>query len=370
MKGEEGGNRLHVAGNDVATPQKTILTVAPFPRSIKANPYCDLLCDHLEELNVAIVRDSEFAVDWLRKHRGRIDVLHFHWLAPHYQHWRGGVFTFLSAGFFFLKLILARRWGYTIVWTMHNYRPHGSRTEYMDVIVRAAMVRMAKVIVHCNYARTLLERSDNGRHQIHVIPHGSYISHYPNTINREDARRRLGLPADAHVFLCFGLIRAYKGVEEMVRAFEQLHKSTAHLLIVGRPFGKDGEEIVENLKKHSDNSRIHLEARFVPDEDVQLYFNACDVVVCPFEDILTSGSVILGLSFKRGVIVPNIGCLRELENSGAAIVYDRSDSSGLLEAMRESVCSDVSQLGEKAFALASDLRWDRIAKMHLDVYVN
>ena len=76
-------------------------------------------------------------------------------------------------------------------------------------------------------------------------------------------------------------------------------------------------------------------SRFFPNEELQLLFNAADVGVFPFADVLTSGSVITALSFGIPVIVPDIGCLPEVALPQAGIVYDHDDADGLRRAMLE-----------------------------------
>jgi glycosyltransferase involved in cell wall biosynthesis len=58
--------------------------------------------------------------------------------------------------------------------------------------------------------------------------------------------------------------------------------------------------------------RMRLE--FVPDDELQLYFAAADLVVLPFEEILNSGSAILALSFNCPIYVPHSGALVELRD--------------------------------------------------------
>ena len=93
----------------------------------------------------------------------------------------------------------------------------------------------------------------------------------------------------------------------------------ARLLIAGRPRG--GASTTRLAAAAAADRRIRLPLRFVPDDELQVWLRAADVVVLPFRDILTSGSAILALSFGRPVVAPALGCLPETVPT-AGVLYD------------------------------------------------
>src|SRR5262249_51713199 len=116
--------------------------IAAFPRRVEANPYCELLYDHVERLGVDVL-EGRSGVRWLLAHRGRVRVLHFHWPERHFDRRRAG-----SALGFAVRLLLARALGYRLVWTVHNLAPHDG-TNAGDRLVRAVLRRTATLVVHC-----------------------------------------------------------------------------------------------------------------------------------------------------------------------------------------------------------------------------
>ncbi len=62
--------------------------------------------------------------------------------------------------------------------------------------------------------------------RIHVVPHGvdPAIFRPPSVEERADARRALGLPEAAFVFLNVGAMTANKGIDLLIRAFEVVHR--------------------------------------------------------------------------------------------------------------------------------------------------
>jgi beta-1,4-mannosyltransferase len=189
-----------------------------------------------------------------------------------------------------------------------------------------------------------------------VIPHGSYLGAYPDTLTREEARTRLGIPDAGPVLLFLGAVRGYKGTDELVAAFHALPDPAARLLIAGKPRG-DG--IAERLRAAVvADPRIRLHLGHVPDEELQVWLRAADVVTLPFRDILTSGSAILALSFGRPVVAPALGCLPETVPADAGILYDPDLPGALESALHRALAADLDIMGNAALARARELDWD------------
>jgi glycosyltransferase involved in cell wall biosynthesis len=327
------------------------MAVAALPRRLDTNPYCELLYDHVEKLGVAVV-DGRSGVRWLVRARRRVAVLHFHWPERHFR--QGSLASALG---FALRLCVARFLGYRIVWTVHNAVPHEG-TGAGDRLVRAVLRRVARLVVHCEAARRTLGPS--GRDAL-VIPHGSYVGRYPNGITPAAARQRLGLEPEARVFLAFGQVRPYKNLDALARVFRGLDAPDARLVIAGEPVCGTRLALV-------DDPRVRLFLRHVEDAEVQVFFNAADLVVLPYRAVLTSGAAMLALSFGRGVVAPRLGCLAELERSGAVCLYDPEAPDGLADALRRALALDPTLLGQKARRFVRGLSWDAIARRHLAAY--
>src|SRR5690606_29130713 len=96
---------------------------------------------------------------------------------------------------------------------------------------------------------------------------------------------RLGLPADAVVLLFLGKIRRYKGVPELIETFQSIDGGDARLVVAGSPLNPQVEKEVRDAVR---SEHVHLHPNFVPDGEIQVYMNAADAVVLPYQDVLTS----------------------------------------------------------------------------------
>lgn len=345
------------------------------PKINDENPYLNQLIENLKKNNIQIelVDNNSCFFSSLISH-WKPDIIHFHWLDPLFQVPSRNKFkSIFKSIFFILQLLLLKIVGIKIVWTVHNLKNHENLNLILDRICSVVIIWLSSAIItHCNAAKEELIKSFSGinKNKIFVIPHGNYIESYENKIEKSTARERLGLQKSGTVFLFLGLIRPYKGVFELIDTFKQLDSNETYLVIAGKVY-RDNPEITDTLiQKISDDQRIKFIPGFVPSEQIQFYMNACDVVIFPYRDVLTSGAVLLAMSFGRACIAPYKGCIGEVLDDSGAFLYQIDDESGLIQAMKTAIHkkSELSFMGQHNLYLAEKYNWKHIAEMTSEVY--
>jgi len=346
------------------------------PTDSKGNPYHDLLIARLEDCGVRVLGITNVSRRVLflgRLLAFRPHCVHFHWLHPFFMS-RHGVVAQLRFGLFLAQFLLIKGLRLPVVWTVHNYGNHERRHPRLERRMNRLLEYNADaVIVHCAAAREILERSFDpvNRKKVRVVPHGNYIGAYPEHIHREAAREAMGLDQEDLVYLFLGGIRRYKGVLELVRAFKAMdpeHRLT--LILAGHP---QDREVTKELSREIDGDpRIRAVFQFVADEDVQRYMNAADVVVAPFQDVLTSGSVILAMSFGRAIVAPRIGCIPELVTERGGFLYEPRDPDGLGSALNAVVhhSDSLASMGSRNRRAIAAHDWRSVAEKTRDVYAS
>lgn len=342
----------------------------PQTKDLAGNPYWQLLQSGLERQGVEFETTHNsywLAGRWLWQHKQRVDVLHFHFIQPHYAGPKGRV-SFKRLLKFAAYLLLARWLGYRIVWTMHDLLPSWPMPpRWLERLGRYLMAWLAHdVVVHCNEARRLLAGNFGRNRRVWVLPHPSYAAVYPNNIPCQPARARLNIEADRFVVTFLGGIRPNKGIEKLIAAFRQLAHPNAVLVIAGKPWPPQ-DYVTEIAALAAADPRILLKAEDVPDDELQLYINAANVLAFPFEHVLTSGSVILAMSFGRPVIAPCMGCLPELINTDAGITYNPNDPAGLVNALQQAAELDLAQMGAVAQRVNA-VSWPDLARETVKIY--
>jgi glycosyltransferase involved in cell wall biosynthesis len=344
-----------------------------FIPEFRNNAYQKALADSLSmegiEVNFGGTFNPYYPFPVLRsvKSHFRPDILHIHWPHPFLLANSRGK-TVLKSWSFICELLLVRLIGINIVWTVHNISSHETDFRSLELFFSRLITRLCnKIIVHTPSAKgEVINKFGVKSPLITVIPHGSYINCYENQMDKAKARNRLGISMEDLVFLYFGRIRPYKGVPGLIDAFKKLNHLQARLLIVGEPMNNNISD--ELLKRCEGDRRIITIFRFIPDDELQVYMNTADVVVLPYRDILTSGAVILAMSFGMPIIAPAIGGIPDILDSEGSFLYYPSEEDGLIEAMRKALASELRKMGEHNFELAKKLSWNEIAKKTYDVY--
>jgi len=326
------------------------------------NPYQKLLYKSISGIGVPCkgLQGKDFTFEWLFQNRQVVRFIHFHWLFGVYDPTNSGL-DWKKARDFLLKILVARMLGYKVFWTVHNFISHEPSHVELEVFVRKNVARLVnKLMVHCNYARDLVhDQWGVNLSRIEVIPHGSYIGYYQNDASLEEARTRLSLSQDDFIFLFFGMVRTYKGLKQLIESFGEVRdiNPKAKLVIAGKPLN---DAVKADIEAMTEGKGILTFLRFIPDDEVQLFFNAANAVVLPYQNILTSGAALLALSFGKPIIIPSKGCIPELVNNQNGFPYghDRELTETMLRAARE---TDLAGLGKKAWQTAEDLDWQLLA---------
>lgn len=262
--------------------------------------------------------------------------------------------------------------GCRIVWSVHNLGNHDGRLRRLERRFSRLFTRMTDtIVVHGEAARAGVVRElriDPARTSVRVLYHPSYAEAYPNEISRDEARRRLGISPSTRVLLSFGQIRGYKGLPDLVDAFAAERRDAAELWIVGEVVDRGVGRELERFAREVEGVRYRRGR--VPEEAVQLYLNACDVVVFSYREILTSGGVALAMSFGRACAAPRLAGIVDALDDEGAFLHPPGDA-GLRAMIRDSLRapdSDLERMGQYNSDQARSRTWDRVATELLAIY--
>lgn len=364
--------------SDKNTPEKTqkieVLMLPSFPE----NPYQVLLgrALNLRGVEVSYLPYSHgkfpiFRAAIARKNKDEIDIIHLHWIHAYLQRKNKVAYTFLCLKLL-LDVILTRISGIKIVWTVHNLMSHDDPFPGLELWTRRALANSADRIIFMSQFSL-----DNATKKYKIdpvkpaiIPHGNYRNYYPPTIEKSVARSELKLPEKGKIYLHIGMLKPYKGTEEMLEVWQKNRDyfEGDTLLIVGKPYN---EEYGEKIKKMTDKMEgVILDLRFVKNDKISLYFSAADLVILPFKNILNSGSLLLAMSYGKPIVAPRLGSIEEVLQEADSLLYDPQDESGLAQAWQKSTQIDLEKLGDIVAKVCDRYDWDRIAEQTLQVYLS
>lgn len=298
------------------------------------------------------------------------DLIHIHW--PELFRYLSAADNHLRAVLFLDALRKYKQNGAQLVWTIHNLTPHENTTHEQDALVYQGLINHADLIVHhCSKSKESLAELyavSASTAQI-IIPHGHYFA-YPSGVTQPEARRWLGIPDDAFVYLHFGNIRTYKGLDDLYLAFRQVRAKNKWLLIAGQYQSISGSNGLHDkallwAMKHL-SRRISLSLFSIPDERIQYFMAASDCVVLSHRRGLNSGVAILGMTFGKPVVGPDIGCVKDVLDAGINIIYKSGDMKSMVNAMDHAVSINAEQAAIANRKAATLWTWTSMANQILE----
>ena len=206
-----------------------------------------------------------------------------------------------------------------LVYTAHNVdeRERDGGNNFLSRVSLWVFYRMVDhIFVHTlKMKRQLVRDFKVAETKISVIPFGINNTLPKSNLTRIEARDKLDLSIENKAVLFFGHIAPYKGLEYTLYALDCLRKKDDNyrLIIAGqikkcRSYWFSLERIIKqlNLSKH-----LIKAIEYIPDEEVEIYFKASDVLLLPYRFIYQSGVLFLSYSFGLPVIATDVGSLRD-----------------------------------------------------------
>lgn len=309
----------------------------------ETNPYVRLLTSAVSEQ----VEVQFFS--WRRALLGSYDVFHVHWpeALVRRRTLQGRIACRLLLTLLLMRLAMSRT---PIVRTEHNLRPHELGNLH-EVILLRVLDRLTTAWIVMNGSA-----SEGPRNKLHAIPHGHYKDWYDVGA---------GLPTKRqNRLLTFGLIRPYKGIEELIRAFAALNvDSRFELEIIGKPQNKIYAQ--ELLASVASVPNIVTDFRHIPDTELTRAIAEAALVILPYRAMHNSGALLLALSLGTPVLVPKNDMTDALAAEVGDLWVQRFETSITPEAILAAATSTRAIEGSPNLSMRD---WSRIGMQHVRLY--
>lgn len=254
--------------------------------------------------------------------------------------------------------------GIKIFVQVHNLKPHTNKDKNV-LRLYEVLYQQADVMVHMgNYSRELLQTQyPNARHV--VIPHHIYDNMLSFSVSQQEARQRLHLPQDKKIILSFGKFRNNKERQFVLN----IKNKCNHSPLFGRGAGGEALFFMPGFYRETLNTwnpkklmtRLYHTLRYklkgiqfsndvIPDDLMQCYFCAADVVLIQRLDILNSGNLPMAFAAGKVVVGPNVGNVGQILNETGNFTFDPHDIKSAVSALQKALTETTKGKENKTYA--------------------
>jgi len=242
-----------------------------------------------------------------------------------------------------------------LVWTLHDPIPHLGDSLRKKVSTKILASWSARIFVHYQYNLNVAAQNGFDAKKLVAIPHGSY-AFYEKYLRPDVQPRRM--------FLFWGRIRPYKGIDTLIEAANYLPKGV-EIVVAG-----EGASRYKDAAK--DDTRILLIDKFLSDEEIAELCQQCMAVVIPYVEATQSGIVPVAYACSRPVITTTVGALPEqVEDHQTGLLVEPEKPVELADAMMKILKDPVwaSSMGAAGYLKSrTDMSWDRVSNTVYSVY--
>lgn len=246
-----------------------------------------------------------------------------------------------------------------LVLTLHDVTEHEGEKSLINILTNKLHIKLAKhIFVHGENLRNMLIMKGYPEKAISIIRHGEYsfFTEYKKEIYEDGS------------ILFFGRIVDYKGLQYLLKAVPQIKKQIPNVKVIIA--GRGNFTKYNSLIETPENFEIINE--FIPDELVAVLFQRASIIVLPYIEGSQTGIIPIAYSFKKPVIVTNVGSIQEVVEDGmTGFIVPSRDSGALADTIIRLLKDERlrKKMGENAYRkMKEELSWDKIAENTFEIY--
>lgn len=219
---------------------------------------------------------------------------------------------------FFVVLISSLTYSKTVLF-VHDIKPLRKGFYFLRKLILKVG---SSIVVHSDYARRLLV--EEGFNKVTHV--------YGPDFDKLDVETRESDDLKKVRFLFFGQLKVSKGIDLLVRAWDDVRFRDAELHIIGRSWGYN-TEILE--KQCQSDSSIHFRDGYVESSAISSIFSRSDIVLLPYTEVYNSGVLKRALGYDKVVVVSDVPVFRELiTDSVNGFMFETNDVDSLSAALK------------------------------------
>lgn len=217
--------------------------------------------------------------------------------------------SFWTVPFFCIIQLIKKRSTARILFICHNVKEH--EANFINRICTGLILRLGDLhVVHSKEEYGDLKKIVPGSTVIQGF-HPTYENLQEEQYSQESAREKLNVRG--RVLLFFGFIRPYKGLIHLLSAMPEIVEKLGPdlvLMVVGECW-EDEQQYSDKIEELGIGKHILRVNKYVPNEQISLYFSASDLVVIPYSSATGSGILQVAFGCEKPVVATRVGALTD-----------------------------------------------------------
>ena len=247
---------------------------------------------------------------------------------------------------------------------IHNIKPH-EKSYFNSFFVKRYLRSIDKYITFSlDVKKNVKKINSKLRGNAIFLP---TLTKYGHPIENNKAKKKLGLSNNITYLMFFGLIRPYKGLDLLIKAFNELQKnfSKVELLIVGENY--ESIKKYKNLKEFVKNSdSIHLINKFIDEGMLKYWFSAADLIIQPYKNASQSGITSMAIQFEKIIVTTNVGGVSELIDHKKNGFVCKANYNDIANKIIDALNSEKKVILKNIRKTKKEMSWDNFIKILLD----
>ena len=187
--------------------------------------------------------------------------------------------------------------------------------------------------------------------------------HIPPLESKEKARKALGWNLEKPIALFYGLIRPYKGLDLLLKAFDQdpLKDTEIQLAVVGE-FYESRTRYQASLDSLAASKRLYLHPEFASEKRTQQVFSAADIVILPYRSASQSGIIPQAYHYQKPIIATDLPGLKQLIETDKTGWVCSANSSALSNTIAAAFQESHETKKQKLLEARDNYSWEKFVK--------
>ena len=236
-----------------------------------------------------------------------IDYVFLNWIEDLPDKRGGWIQSFL----FIAMVYLFKAKRIKIIWVLHNKVTHYDSNRLLKgFLFRFIMRKCDYIITHSREGLSYLDRFST--------KYAEKARYYAHPMKKKPLEFKTNPSVD---ILIWGSVIPYKGIHKFLQYLHENDLENRYrVLIAGKVKPKSYEKSIMDFC----NDHIHLDNRYIPDEDLARYIADSKAILFTYvgDSVLSSGILMISLAFGANIIAPNVGAFKDAQEDGLIHTYE------------------------------------------------